>query len=647
MSGAAGADAREFRLDINGLRAWAVMAVVLYHFGVAGIGGGFAGVDVFFVISGYLMCGIILGGIERDSFSVWRFYLARARRIFPALIVLCIVALIFGWFFLMPEEYKQLGRHARESLTFSSNLRYFDESGYFDVASQEKWLLHTWSLSVEWQFYLILPLVLMLAARFLPGRRTVAILLGALFAVSLGLCLWRTQVNPSEAFYMIQTRAWEMLAGALVFLVGRRGWSNGVRQALELLGFGLIIGTVLLLDKQSLWPGWRAILPVAGAALVLLAARERSLWTASLPAQWLGTRSYSIYLWHWPLVVALAYLERLDDPLWVSVAVVASLLLGHLSYTLVEVPAQRGLVKLRAWQAGLVLVIVLALVAIVAQQVRRSGFPDRLPEEVALIEAERNSHNPRLKECLDPEASCIYGAEPVRAIIIGDSHADAVVTALQAALPGGEGGILFRGGSGCPIAFGLRSNEGKAYCEELNEALQQEHAGLPAGVPMVMMGRTAEYLNGGEPGEMKPRFHFGEPHAQNSADYLAEFRQHYIATMCSLAEHRPLYLVRPTPEMAVDVPTRLGRAMLLGQERHFSLPLADYHRRQGFVWTMQDEVVEQCGARILDPLPYLCEEGTCQSTEGNRPLYRDGDHFSEFGNRRLVPMFREVFAPAP
>src|SRR5690606_31946710 len=187
----------------------------------------------------------------------------------------------------------------------------------------------------------------------------------------------------------------------------------------------------------SLWPGWRAILPVAGAALVLLAARERSLWTASLPAQWLGTRSYSIYLWHWPLVVALAYLERLDDPLWVSVAVVASLLLGHLSYTLVEVPAQRGLVKLRAWQAGLVLVIVLALVAIVAQQVRRSGFPDRLPEAVALIEAERNSHNPRLKECLDPEASCIYGAEPVRAIIIGDSHADAVVTALQTALPGG------------------------------------------------------------------------------------------------------------------------------------------------------------------------------------------------------------------
>lgn len=647
MSGAAGADAREFRLDINGLRAWAVMAVVLYHFGVAGIGGGFAGVDVFFVISGYLMCGIILGGLERDSFSIWRFYLARARRIWPALIVLCLVALAFGWFFLMPEEYKQLGKHARESLTFSSNLRYFDESGYFDVASQEKWLLHTWSLSVEWQFYLVLPLILMLAGRFLPGRRNAAILLAALFAISLGLCLWRTQVNPSEAFYMIQTRAWEMLAGALVFLVGRRGWSHGLRQVLELLGFALIIGTVLLLDKQSVWPGAWAVLPVAGAALVLLAARERSLWTASLPAQWLGTRSYSIYLWHWPLVVALAYLERLDDPLWVSVAVVASLLLGHLSYLLVEVPAQRGLAKLRAWQAGLALVLALALVAALAQQVRRSGLPDRLPESLALIEAERDNYNPRLKECLDPKAACIYGEEPVRAIIVGDSHADAVVTALQEALPGGEGGILFRGGSGCPIAFGLRSNEGKAYCEELNQALQSEHADLPAGVPIVMMGRTSEYLHGGQPVEIKPRFHFGKPHAQNSADYLAEFRERYVATMCSLAEHRPLYLVRPTPEMAVDVPTRLGRAMLLGQERHFSLPLADYHRRHAFVWAMQDEVVERCGARILDPLPYLCDEGVCASTDASRPIYRDADHFSEFGNRRLVPMFREVFTPAP
>ncbi|WP_374325888.1 acyltransferase family protein [Aquipseudomonas alcaligenes] len=643
MTRVTGAEAREFRLDINGLRAWAVVAVVLYHFGVAGIGGGFAGVDIFFVISGYLMCGIICSGLERDDFSVWRFYLARARRIFPALIVLCLVALVFGWFFLMPEEYKQLGKHARESLTFSSNLRYFDESGYFDVASREKWLLHTWSLSVEWQFYLILPLILMLQGKLLPGRRATTALLGGLFAVSLGLCLWRTSVNPSEAFYLIQTRAWEMLAGALVFMCGARAWSAGVRRALELLGFALILGTALLLDKHSVWPGWRAILPVAGSALVLLAARERSLWTTNVAAQWLGTRSYSIYLWHWPLVVALAYLERLDDPLWVAPAVLVSLLLGHSSYMLVEVPARQRLSRMSAARAGILLVVVLAVSATVAQQVRRSGFPDRLPEAVAVVESERLNYNPRLKECFDPAASCIYGEEPVRAIIIGDSHADAVVTALQAALPDGRGGVLFRGGSGCPIIFGLRSGEDKAYCVELNRQLEKEHAGLPAGVPIVMMGRTSEYLNGGQPGDVMPYFNFGTPYSQMEETYLSEFRERYVTTMCRLAEHRPLYLVRPTPEMGVDVPTRLGRAMLLGQERHFNLSLADYHKRHAFVWSMQDEVVERCGARILDPLPYLCADGYCPSAEGGRPIYRDGDHFSEFGNRRLVPMFRQVF----
>lgn len=645
MNRVAGAVAQEFRKDINGLRAWAVMAVVLYHFGVTGISGGFAGVDVFFVISGYLMCGIISRGIERGEFSVWRFYLARARRIFPALIVLCVVALIFGWFFLMPEEYKLLGKHARESLTFSSNLLYFKESGYFDVASQEKWLLHTWSLSVEWQFYLILPLVLMLVSKFLPGRHVIVTVLWAFFAFSLGLCLWRTSVAPSEAFYMLQTRAWEMLTGALVFMFGHRGLSDGLRRALEVAGFALILATVVILDKQSAWPGWRAILPVAGAALVLLAARGDSVWTANLPAQWLGTRSYSIYLWHWPLVVALAYLELLNAPLWVAAAIIVSLLLGHLSYVLVEMPAGQRLSLLSAGHAGVVVVVALALVATLAQQVRRSGFPGRLPEAVATVEVERKNHNPRLEDCLDPAASCIYGQEPVRVILIGDSHADAVVTALQAALPDSQGGVLFRGGSGCLIAFGMHTSNDKPYCDKLNADLEKEHASFPVGAPIVMMGRTSEYVQGGLPTRAKPTFHFGEPVEQFSTEFLDQFRERYVATMCALAEHRPVYIVRPTPEMGVDVPTLIGRAMLLGRERHFSLSMADYHKRHAFIWAVQDEAVQRCGVRLLNPLPYLCSDDKCSSAKGNRPFYRDTDHLGEFGNRLLVPMFREIFAP--
>lgn len=635
---------REFRLDINGLRAWAVIAVVLYHFGVVGVGGGFAGVDVFFVISGYLMCGIALQGLERGDFSLWRFYLARARRIWPALIVLCIVVLLVGWFLLMPEEYRLLGKHARESLTFSSNLRYLDESGYFDVASQEKWLLHTWSLSVEWQFYLLLPLLMMVMARWLPGRRRLAWTLGGLCLASLGLCLWSTYEDASEAFFLLHNRAWEMLVGALIYLAGRRDWSEGWQRSVEWLGFALILGTFLVFDKQSLWPGWRAVLPVAGAALVLLAARRDSLWTGSRTAQWLGTRSYSIYLWHWPLVVALAYVEKLSDPFGVVLAVCASLLLGHLSFHFVENPARRQLNRLSVRGNALVLISVLVLVALFAQQIRKNGFVERLPAAVAEIEMERSNTNPRREECLGAEARCIYGEEPVRVILYGDSHADALVTALQAALPDGVGGVLFRGEGGCPIAFGLRGNEGKSdECEELNKQLEREYSQLPAGVPLVVVGRTANYLNGGQPDEQRPSFNFGTSYQQIDEEYLREFREHYVATMCRLAEQRPLYLVRPTPEMSDDVPTRLGRAMIFGQQRRFELPLADYHRRQSFVWAMQDEAVERCGARLLDPLPYLCANGSCPGDQDGRPLYRDDNHITEFGNRRLIPMFRQIF----
>ena len=170
-----------FRADINGLRAWAVIFVVLYHFGVPGVTGGFAGVDVFFVISGYLMTAVVVKGLRTGRFNLWQFYLARARRIWPALIVLCAVLLALGWFVLMPEEYRALGKHARDSLLFSSNLRYLKEAGYFAVASEQKWLLHTWSLSVEWQFYLIFPLIMAALWRLLPREKTLYLAIGGLF----------------------------------------------------------------------------------------------------------------------------------------------------------------------------------------------------------------------------------------------------------------------------------------------------------------------------------------------------------------------------------------------------------------------------------------------------------------------------------
>ena len=321
-----------FRADINGLRAWAVAAVVFYHFGIPGFSGGFVGVDVFFVISGFLMTGIVVKGLERGNFSLIGFYMARGRRIVPALVVVCAVLLALGWWVLMPPDYKRLGSHAVYSLAFLSNIEFWQEAGYFDVASREKWLLHTWSLSVEWQFYLILPVVLWVVWRLKPGRVVQTLAVGSGLVASLLACVLVTNNQSGTAFYLLPTRAWEMLGGGLVFLLASKPKLSALhRRSLEFIGLMLIVLSVVFFDRDTIWPGGRAMLPVMAAMLVLLANRH-SLWTASKLPQWLGDRSYSLYLWHWPVYVALVYIGFRDNPWAIAGALLLTVLLGHLSY---------------------------------------------------------------------------------------------------------------------------------------------------------------------------------------------------------------------------------------------------------------------------------------------------------------------------
>ncbi|GIK26706.1 MAG: hypothetical protein BroJett006_29520 [Betaproteobacteria bacterium] len=292
-------DESGFRADINGLRAVAVIAVVLFHFRVAGFGGGFVGVDVFFVISGYLMTRIMLGPLAAARFSVFGFYLARARRIFPALAALCALLLLYGWFALSPMDYKLLAKHAGASLLFLSNQVYWKESGYFDADAHEKWLLHTWSLSVEWQFYLLYPLLIVAVHRLFRRQGGIAGALWAVFLASLAWSAWLAFANPSKAFFLLPTRAWEMLAGGLVFV--HQDACNRLARKLrwrEPAGLAAILAASLWLTPDTPWPGLAALLPVAGAALVLLDSGGRTLLLGSAALQGIGRWSYSIYLWH-------------------------------------------------------------------------------------------------------------------------------------------------------------------------------------------------------------------------------------------------------------------------------------------------------------------------------------------------------------
>ncbi len=322
----------QFRNDINGLRAIAVIAVLLFHFNASWMPGGFAGVDVFFVISGFLMTGIIFRGIEQENFSILKFYLARANRIIPALAVLCLVLLVFGWFYLTPLDYKALGKHVGSSIGFFSNIIYWGESGYFDATSHEKWLLHTWSLSVEWQFYIIYPLLLVAIHKFMSvNAMKVVILLGTLLAFI--FCVIATYKWPNGSYYLLPTRAWQMMIGGIAYLYPVT-LSQKTKKLVEWFGLILIVGSYCLISKDSPWPGYLALCPVLGAYLLLLAKRNDSFITSNLVFQSIGAWSYSIYLWHWPLVVAI-YFFSLND-LFIFLGMALSILLGFLSNKYIE-----------------------------------------------------------------------------------------------------------------------------------------------------------------------------------------------------------------------------------------------------------------------------------------------------------------------
>jgi peptidoglycan/LPS O-acetylase OafA/YrhL len=481
-------DATDFRADINGLRAVAVLAVVLYHFGVAGFSGGFVGVDVFFVISGYLMTRIILAPLAEQRFSVLRFYLARARRIFPALAVLGALLLAYGWFALSPMDYKLLAKHAGASLLFFSNQVYWKESGYFDADAHEKWLLHTWSLSVEWQFYLLYPLLIVAVHRLFRRPGGVAGALWAVFLASLAWSAWLAFANPSKAFFLLPTRAWEMLAGGLIYvhqdacnrLARARGW-------LEPAGLAAILAASLLLTADTPWPGLAALLPVGGAMLVILDSGGRTRLLGGGAIQGIGRWSYSIYLWHWPVVVWLYQSQSGQDGVWIAAGMAASILLGWLSFRLVEIPARGFVSRFRLAPAlAACAAMVLAPFAVAAafhyqsERVTALRFKDhpRLAE-VRELEALQARYFGELYKPLYREGSCFLvpershdsfapecAGERTRIVLWGDSHAAHLWPGLKAAAEPGTAAQWTA--SGCP-PFLNEAFAKRPHCRDIND----------------------------------------------------------------------------------------------------------------------------------------------------------------------------------
>lgn len=649
---------RQFRKDINGLRAWAVIAVVLYHFEIPGFTGGFTGVDVFFVISGFLMTGIVTKGLEQRNFSLTDFYISRALRIVPALAFMCGTLLGIGWLILLPPDYKALSSHIAYSLSFASNIEYWLESGYFATASHEKWLLHTWSLSVEWQFYLILPILLLATWHIKKGRRAQLLVVGTFLAASLLASISTTQTDQSGAFFLLHTRAWEMLAGGLVFLAAPLlNCNDNIKIWSKKLGILLITLSIIIFDPESKWPGWLALIPVAGAMLVI-AANHESMLTGSTLFQWIGDRSYSIYLWHWPICVALTHFDIKDDPRLITIGVISSIALGHISYVLIENNfRQRSSPKISKKDILGVVIVCGAVAAPAVLVWGLNGVSGRFSQSIEIAAAEAESISPRRGDChpnKGPKSpSCIHGTGDRKIVLIGDSHANSMVAGLTSA--GAQHGfsVVEWTYSACNFVPGIRkipSELAKLHkdyqCSGFISWVQSQLENLPHDIPVVIANRyAAEAFGANEARHAKkiPGVYFSKSHETANPEFIQEFSSHIIDGACHIAKNRTVFMIRPLPEMGFDVPKKLSRRMIFGINQDLHIPLDDYKKRNSWVWAAQDAARDRCGVQIIDLTSQLCRDGRCYGSIGKRPLYHDDDHLSGFGNQIVTPIFSGIF----
>jgi hypothetical protein len=286
--------------------------------------------------------------------------------------------------------------------------------------------------------------------------------------------------------------------------------------------------------------------------------------------------------------------------------------------------------------------------------VARDGVAGRFSPEIEAVAAEALNFNPRREECnLNTgiaSPSCVYGGRQVSALVIGDSHANALVTAVAAALPDASQGVMEWSYSACPTLEGAHLQEASARkCSEFVDWTLQHLKDVPATTPVVIINRHGQYVFGDSEDETHPStpwIYFTRRYATPEPAFRKEYTDHLTAMACRLAKDHPVYLVRPVPEMGRDVPST-ARSLVWGERQDVAISLANYHRRHDFIWAAQDAARDECGVKILDPLPYLCADGVCHGTRDGRPLYFDDDHMSEYGNKLLVPMFAEVFGAEP
>lgn len=634
-----------YRSDIDGLRGVAIIAVLFFHAHILGFGGGYLGVDVFFVISGFLITRLIA---TAPSFDLLDFYKRRARRLLPALFVVLAATTVGALVLMLPPEAESFSESVIASALFAANLFFWSETGYFARASEELPLLHLWSLGVEEQFYLVFPLAMILLARF---RQRPLVWIIALAAASFtGACF----ADESDAFFLPHLRAWELLCGSIIALSPPLRSGPLSRDGVSLLGFLLIVSSII-------WPGERsfsalvAAWPVAGAALVIFAATAGqtvvSRVLSSRGLVFVGLISYPLYLWHWPVMVAMRQIEQAPGVVATTAALAISVLLAVLTWRYIERPVRFGdvlpsrlILPVTAVASGLAVVVGAAINL-------SGGWPSRWSPAAVELAVDVSDVNPERRVCSNRKASqmiagdvCYIGADkgPVTFAVMGDSHASSIWPAIDdaAAEAGRRGAILTRDGCRPILGVGpIKNGALRMGCSEFNEHAVRFLKDRPGIRTVFLSARwgaqaTGYGLNSGQ-------IYYADKETETpSVEENARTFERGLARMMEALQGREIVFVAATPEHPFDVPSTTALAAEDGDLMPVT-PVAAFFERQKAVFS----VVESLRDRItlLKPHEVFCPHGKCLAALGRHALYSDDSHISLEGAKLLVPMFRQFF----
>lgn len=646
-----------YRPEIDGLRAVAVLSVLIYHAGFGFLPGGFMGVDIFFVLSGFLITSFIVQDIRAGKFSMVAFWERRARRILPPLFLVVGATLAAGSVLFLSIDYVQLGKEIASQAAFGSNILFMMQGGYFDDGDKFKALLHTWSLSVEEQFYLFYPIGLALFARFFGPKFFWLIL--CLGILSFALCIFAAGISPRLAFYALPFRGWELLAGALLAVVTVPAHSRWIREGLSIAGLGMIAAALLFYQPSFVFPGWFTVLPVVGAALIIYAnlAGKTAVGSALSwkPMVGVGLISYSLYLWHWPVLIFARYVPVIEPGMIVSLAcMTVSFVLAYLTWRYVEQPVRtrRCLATRKSmflFSAAGLLSMAIAGAAIVYTK----GMPFRFSEEVSTYADARWDENPHRYECDQPALDAIgrsvicqtnEGAGAPGFILWGDSFADAIAPAFyKASIEHKQNGYVVTG-HGCPPIIGaeipmpMRTFDCAKSNRSVLDLVTREKIKT-----VYLVGNWASYLSDGA-------LNFSEQAWMKEPVYSRFERKEFAGLertidLIRAAGAQYIYVVYDVPYPSFDPPRALAQAVQFGMEEP-TVPVSNYHADLERTIAGYRKQSRDGGVQYLEPESYLCDEVRCIVAHNGRSLYFNPGHLSAYGAELVAPMLERSFKEA-